>query len=315
VARRGMLLIAWVTYFSAPLAGQTRPSGPAPGVLIDVGGYRLHLFCSGPTAGGAPTVVLDAGAGAFSTAWSAVQQALPGIRTCAYDRAGWGWSEPGPGPRTITQEVFELHSLLRAAAVSGPYVLVGHSYGGLLVRRYAALHGGDVVGIVLVDPAHEESRLFYVKQGTWLRVREQSEGRAVPPPRTLSPGGATMAFYDPARDYWGEEFQAFHDARIVNPRMLGDNPLVVLAAGRENPPPGVSQELWVQLRAERRAQLADLTALSSNARLIRDSTSGHDIPNDNPQLIAACIANVVSMASGKPVIDLAARCVQSSGAR
>jgi len=167
------------------------------------------------------------------------------------------------------------------------------------------LHGNDVVRMVLVDPAHEESRLFYVKQSAWLRVREQSEGRAVPPPRTLSPGEATMSFYDPARDYWGEEFQAFHDARIANPRMLGNTPLVVLAAGREDPPPGVSQELWVQLRAERRAQLSDLTALSSRASLIRDLTSGHDIPKDNPQLIAACIANVVNMALGKAGIERA----------
>jgi hypothetical protein len=123
-----------------------------------------------------------------------------------------------------------------------------------------------------------------------------------------------MRFYDPVRDYWSEEFQAFHDARIANPRILGDRPLIVLAAGREDPPPGVSQELWAELRAERRVQLADLTALSSKARLIRDPTSGHDIPKDNPQLIAACIANVVNMASGKDIVGLAARCVQATGA-
>src|SRR5678815_2590959 len=117
------------------------------------------------------------------------------------------------------------------------------------------------------------------------------------------------------RDYWGEEFQAFHDARLANPRMLGDSPLIVLAAGKEDPPPGVSPELWVQLRAERRAQLADLTALSSRARVIRDPTSGHDVPKDNPQLIAACVADVVNAASGKNVMDLAARCVQASDVR
>jgi len=310
MACRGMVLIAWVACSTVLLAGQARPSGPAPGVLVDVGGYRLHMLCTGPISGGTPTVVLDAGAGGFSTAWSAVQQALPGIRSCAYDRAGWGWSEPGPGPRTITQEVFELQALLRAAHVSGPYVLVGHSYGGMIVRRYAALHQGDVAGIILVDPAHEESRLFYTKQDSWLRVREQSEGRAVPPPRILAPGDSTMQFYDPVRDYWAEEFQAFHDARIANPRMFGDTPLIVLAAGKDDPPPGVSPDLWVELRAERRTQLADLAALSSKARLIRDPTSGHDIPKDNPQLIAACIADAVSVASGKKVTGFAARCVQ-----
>ncbi|HSE68885.1 MAG TPA: alpha/beta hydrolase, partial [Gemmatimonadales bacterium] len=171
--------------------------------MVDVGGHRLHLRCTGTASGGTPTVVLDAGAGQFSTAWSAVQEALPDIRSCAYDRAGWGWSEPGPGPRTITQEVFELQALFEAAGVAGPYVLVGHSYGGLIVRRYAALHSDNVAGIILVDPAHEESRLFYTKQDSWLRVREQSEGRVVPPPKIRSAGDSTMRFYDPVRDYWG----------------------------------------------------------------------------------------------------------------
>ena len=314
MARWDILLIACIAHTSA-LAAQPRPSGPAPGVLVDVGGYRLHVRCTGPTSAHTPTVVLDAGAGEFSTAWSAVQLALPGIRSCAYDRAGWGWSDPGPGPRTITQEVSELQALLRAADISGPYVLVGHSYGGMIVRRFAALHRGDVAGIILVDPAHEESRLFYTKQGQWLRVRDQSEGRAVPPPRVRLGGDSAMRFYDPTRDYWGEEFQAIHDARIANPRMFGDVPLIILGAGREDPPPGVSPELWVELRAERRTQLADLTALSSKARLIRDSLSGHDIPKDNPDLIAACIASAVSVALGKEVIGLAARCVQASGAR
>jgi len=292
-----------------PLVAQSRPSGPAPGRLVDVGGYRLHLLCSGPVSRSAPTVVLEAGAGGISTAWSVVQQALPGMRSCAYDRAGWGWSDSGPGPRTITQEVFELHSLLEAAHVSGPYVLVGHSYGALLVRRYAALHGEEVVGMVLVDPTHGDSRLFHVSQHAWLRVREQSEGRVVPRPRTLAPGDSTMSFYDPARDYWPEEFQAFHDARAADPRTLRDRPLIVLAAGKEAPPPGVPAETWADLRRERRALLSDLTTLSSDARLIWDPTSGHDIPKDDPQLIAACIAAVVRAASGASLSESVGGCV------
>src|SRR5580765_1105073 len=94
------------------LIAQTPPSGPAPGLLVDIGKHKLHIRCAGP-ASGKPTVILEAGGGNFSTTWSAVQGLLSSrVRTCAYDRAGLGWSEPGPGPRTMSQEVFELHSLL-----------------------------------------------------------------------------------------------------------------------------------------------------------------------------------------------------------
>jgi pimeloyl-ACP methyl ester carboxylesterase len=312
--RHAILLLASVAFRPSALPGQARPSGPPPGTLVDVGGYRLHILCSGPAVLGAPSVILDAGAGAFSTAWSAVQQSLPAVRSCAYDRAGWGWSDPGPGPRTITQEAFELERLLRAAHVSGPYVLVGHSYGGLLVRRYAALHPNDVIGLVLVDPALEDAQLFYVKRNAWLRVRDQSEGRVVPHPRSLARGDTTMSYYEPGRDYWSEEFQAFHDARVANPRMFGDRPLVVLAAGKEPPPPGVSPEIWAQLRAERLEQLTELTTLSSQARLVPDPTSGHDIPKDDPQLIARCITEVVKAATGVRTTDLAVRCVAARSA-
>src|SRR5262244_723717 len=112
-------------------AGQ---SYPPPGKLIDVGGYRLHLNCTGNKS---PTVVLIAGAGDFSFDWSLVQ---PGIaqfaRVCSYDRAGSAWSDPGPTPRTMRQEAFELHTLLSAARIKGPYLLVGHSMGGLITRVY-----------------------------------------------------------------------------------------------------------------------------------------------------------------------------------
>src|SRR3954469_17045612 len=119
MTRRAVLSIACMMLPWAALRGQTRPAGPAPGKLIDVGGYRPHILCIGSRSGGAPTVVFDAGAGAFSSVWSVIQRAIPGIRSCAYDRGGWGWSDRGPGPRTITQETFELDSLLRAAHVSG----------------------------------------------------------------------------------------------------------------------------------------------------------------------------------------------------
>jgi pimeloyl-ACP methyl ester carboxylesterase len=203
--------------------------------------------------------------------------------------------------------------LLRAAHVSGPLILVGHSYGGLVARRYAALHPRDVVGMVLVDPADEDGQLFYVKQNAWLRVREQSRGRVVPHPRTLAPDDSTMSYYDAERDFWSEEFQAFHDARADNPRMLGNIPLVILAAGKDVPPPGMTEQAWVLYRAERITHLKGLTALSTQARFVQDVTSGHDMPKDDPQLIAACIAEVVNTASGLTTISPATRCIAPAG--
>jgi pimeloyl-ACP methyl ester carboxylesterase len=126
---------------------------PAPGKLVDIGGYRLHINCTGT---GSPTVILDAGLGGTSLDWSKVQPAVARFtRVCSYDRAGYGWSDTGPGPRTSQQIVKELHLLLVHAQVSGPYVLVGHSVGGLIMRLYAYRYPGEVAGMVLLDSTSE----------------------------------------------------------------------------------------------------------------------------------------------------------------
>src|SRR5215211_8224249 len=127
---------------------------PAPGKMVDVGGYSLHINCVGQ---GSPTVVLDAGLGEWSAQWVRVQRELSGsTRVCAYDRAGMGWSERGPEPRDARQISSELHTLLAKAGIEGPYVLVGHSFGGLYARMYAARYPNQVSGVVLVDSSHPE---------------------------------------------------------------------------------------------------------------------------------------------------------------
>ena len=108
---------------------------PPPGRLVDVGGYRLHVYCTGS---GRPTVVLDALFPGTVSNWAWVQpQIARTTRVCAYDRAGLGWSDRGPGPRDARQHARELHTLLTRAQITGPYVLVGHSLGGLSVREFA----------------------------------------------------------------------------------------------------------------------------------------------------------------------------------
>ena len=127
---------------------------PPPGRLVDVGGFRLHINCTGE---GTPAVVMDAALGGSSLSWALVQPELAKLtRVCSYDRAGFGWSDPGPVPRTVARIAGELRTLLERAAIPPPYVLVGHSFGGLVMRYYAAKHRDDAAALVLVDSAHPE---------------------------------------------------------------------------------------------------------------------------------------------------------------
>jgi pimeloyl-ACP methyl ester carboxylesterase len=125
-----------------------------PGRLFDVGGFRLHLNCAGS---GGPTVVLDAALGGSSVSWALVQPEIARFtRVCSYDRAGFGWSDAGPLPRTAGRIAGELRTLLERAGEAPPYLLVGHSFGGLVARVFASRYPADVAGMVLVDTAHAE---------------------------------------------------------------------------------------------------------------------------------------------------------------
>src|SRR5215210_773754 len=132
---------------------------PPPGEMVDVGGYSLHINCVGQ---GSPTVILDAGSGLFSAQWVRVQREVSDTtRVCAYDRAGMGWSEMGPDPRDAQQITSELHTLLGKAGIEGPYVLVGHSYGGMYMQTYAARYPEEVAGVALVDSSTDPDQFSH----------------------------------------------------------------------------------------------------------------------------------------------------------
>ena len=135
---------------------------PPPGEMVDVGGYKLHLFCLGS---GSPTVVLEAGLGDNWLSWGLVQEKIAGFtHVCAYDRAGLGWSESSRGSLTTPQVAESLHTLLINAGVPGPYILVGHSLGGITIRSFAHQYPENVVGMVLVDSPHENQLLLFPKE-------------------------------------------------------------------------------------------------------------------------------------------------------
>jgi pimeloyl-ACP methyl ester carboxylesterase len=248
----------------AASAQQNRPAAPPPGRVVSLGERSLHIRCLGPATGG-PTVILEAGAGDYSNRWTAVQDLLsPRVRSCAYDRAGFGWSTGAE--QSMAQDNADLKALLTAANVAGPYVLVGHSMGALLVRRYVNLYPEGIVGMVLAGPTHENTRLFFLGDKQWKRVREQP---------------------------MGGDFQEVYLARQANPVPLGDRPLIVLVGTR--PEPNVSTP--DDIVREKAAELEDQPRISRNSKLVRDPASGHHIQVDNPTLVAGAIEEVVIAAA------------------
>ena len=170
---------------AVPLMGG--PPTPPPGRLVDIGGWRLHLNCTGDARPGQPTAILEAGAGDFSVEWSLVQPRVARFaRVCSYDRAGDGWSDLGPHPRTMRQVAYELHTLLEKSGERPPFLLVGHSYGGWLVRHYQSAYPAEVMGLILVESgANDPWRMM--PDGQLVRSSALARPRAIPGIKTANP--------------------------------------------------------------------------------------------------------------------------------
>jgi len=334
LVRVGLLLlvllpgaIAWAQSES------TSPPFPAPGKLVDVGGWRLHLNCTGDARPSQPTVILEAGKGDFSVEWSLVQ---PGVakfaRVCSYDRAGDGWSDLGPHPRTFHQIVYELHTLLDKAGVKPPFVLVGHSYGGWLVRLYASTYPAEVAGMVLVE-AGADNPLRMLPDGKLVRSADLATGRPIPAVKTsgplrvsdIPPGAlsqmraglpeAVKTANDPPRDKLPAEAQRMrtwalgqlgHVAAAVNP--FENEELAGLSAERvKSQYPLGDLPLIVLTRgmpeekgpagttreAEHRRDHETIAAMSRKGKLVIATHSGHHIQLDEPQLVIKSIREVL----------------------
>jgi pimeloyl-ACP methyl ester carboxylesterase len=169
---------------------------------------------------------------------------------------------------------------------------VGQSIGGLLVRLYTEQYGSNVVGIVLVDPTHENGMLGSLRYGGWVRLREKATGHPIPPPKLT---GEREASTDQSIDYLAEEFQQIYLARQTNAQPFGDRPLIVLGAGKRQRPPGTPDELWEKLRQEKEQQLRDQAGLSRHSKFVLVTNSGHAIQMDNPHIVAHAVEEVVEV--------------------
>ena len=258
---------------------------PPPGKLVEVGGNLMHINCMGE---GGPTVIFESGLGNMSADWANIQpQVAKTTRACAYDRAGTGWSEPGPTPRDPKQISRELHTLLNKAGIDGPYVLVGQSFGGLYVRMYADRYPEEVAGMVLVDSSHPDmwSRMppevvatlkppawqaramaFLVRLG-FSRLTGGDMSECGLPVRQCKEEQAYFASSRHMATVVQEMYAPNRDAQVRATRDLGDKPLVVLTAGDHSRDfaSGVSpaaqtrfEHTWLDLQSE-------LATLSTNS--------------------------------------------------
>jgi pimeloyl-ACP methyl ester carboxylesterase len=274
-------------------------SYPAPGRLIDVGGYRLRLYCTGTGRPGSPTVILDEGQAATSLGWSKVQPGVPSFtRVCSYDRAGCGWSDTGPLPRTAGRMVTELHTLLTRAGVAGPYVLVGHSLGGLIMQLYTYTYPQQVVGLVLVDSVHaDQFRYPEFRAGALpsiicqalgslgiLRLFGFSNGFVAESPPTVQPAAKAQLYQTRFCQTVSDESAAVEassaQVRAVR-HPLGHLPLVVLTRGQ-------------QVDATWRTLQKDLASLSTTSKQIIATRSDHQIQLEQPELVIAAIKQVLT---------------------
>lgn len=303
-----------------------RRQNPPPGQLIDVGGHRLHLLCMGS---GSPTVILEAASPGWSLSWRTVQPEIAKqTRVCAYDRAGLGWSERGPLPRTGQRMTRELHRLLERGGIAGPYILVGHSLGGLVARLYQHDYPEEVVGMVLVDAGHESE----MRQAEFRSFANAGKS-LLPILRFMTMLGITrlMASYEqlpqlliqqeekvPAeirpmlRAGWlrtshsstlSDESDGLIETleQVRRSGSLGHLPLIVITAtgpvwwpempGQVNP--AKFRKMWLELQR-------DLTTLSTNSRQVFADHSSHFIPFDQPELVSTVVRQLVDRERSAP---------------
>ena len=323
----GLLLVAILLLILVVNQGialtRMRQRLPAPGESVTLNGRAYHLNCQGS---GGPTVLIDAGNGSFSLEWTPSQQELSQTtRVCTFDRPGYGWSESSPDPRDGTQVVTELHELLFTAGEAPPYVLVGHSLGGVHMRLYAAHYPQEVAGLILVDTAYpltvspelaqqmQASIGFYQVMGLLtssgiLRILGPLAGEGMLPETAAKLPADLQSTYlelllDPAQYRTAaaemEQLpQTFTQTEqlLVGEQPFGQLPLIVLTAGRQ-PAPGSSpfDPQTVPASTDWLAAGQTLASQSERGEQRVVAESGHLIHLDAPEAVQQAVLDVLAM--------------------
>jgi pimeloyl-ACP methyl ester carboxylesterase len=283
-----------------------------PGKLIDIGGRRMHINCTGE---GSPTVIAENGAGAFSIDWALVQREVSRLtQFCSYDRAGYAWSDSGPTRDVVAQTTDDLHLLLRAAGIRPPYILVGASIGGLYVRAYQRRFPDEVLALVLDDPSTDQTLAFTINgKNKVIADVSAAELRATfepllrnPPPQPTLPNTieepadklpkelqsvrlwALRKFLTdsdisqalPSFESWREEFVALRP-QSPQDHPLGNLPLIVLAKGLDTD-------------EQHKKAAASLAALSTSGKLAIAERSKHEIHLYQPDLVVRSVSEILN---------------------
>lgn len=314
--------------FGGPPSRAATTTPTPPGKLVDLGGHRLHVNCTGK---GPVTVVVETGLGDFSFDWILVQTRVEKFaRICTYDRGGYAWSDPGPKPRTYAQLNLELHDALNKLGEHRRLILVGHSFGGGVVRNYAAMYPTQVVGMVLVDTVQEDQRIPMGPNKSG-RVRDSAKGIPIPEPRenllpsdepnlpaTTNMVGNIEPPYDrlPEKEQrlrrWAEQLPETNDAEDSQKEWSGEYmerlhskpeeasigamPLIVLTRTE-----GYKRDLDVpaaELEAERLRLQSQLALLSTNGKQIM-VPGGHSMHLESPDAVADAIKSVFLSSQAK----------------
>jgi pimeloyl-ACP methyl ester carboxylesterase len=263
---------------------------PAPGRLVDIGGYRLHIDCEGK----GPTVVLEYGHQGSYVDWHILRPQIADFaRVCIYDRAGYGWSDSSPKPRIPSAMADELHTLLHSAGEAPPYILVGHSFGGLNALMFAHKFPSETAGVVLVDaslpkmmfpPGWRERMQFRLTQlaipfglPRWRGWCGGSAPELAGLKRAISCRSSLYGNYYRERSSFPQSA-----SEIQSIPSIGSIPLVVIARDPIAQSPSANEIEWNRLQRER-------TKLSSNSEFVIADGSGHDVPIERPDLITAAV--------------------------
>jgi pimeloyl-ACP methyl ester carboxylesterase len=285
-----LLVLLWA--FSSVVNADELP--PAPGERHDIGGYLLHINCLGE---GSPTIIIDVGLGDDSSDWQRIlEHSAQTTKTCVYDRPGYGWSDYGPRPRTSRRIAYELNLLLQQAQISPPYILVGHSFGGYNMRLFAAAFPNRISGLVLIDASHEDQ---YERLG----INIPKSNRRLNSLISMPPASGKSLVSSQKNQLLQD--RAFHTARYEISSLyksaqqvqyngnIPTVPLIVISRGVAewvgHDQAKQREKTWILLQQ-------DLTQLSPLSQHIFANHSGHNIHQQQPQIIIDALVDVTHLA-------------------